>query len=294
MGTAKAGTTSIYEYLKQHEEIQVPVKETFFFLRDLYINNELPYPQQRPKKDLVLTENDYNIIYESADTDKITGEIGTGYLYHFNESVPHIKETLGLETRVCIILRNPIDRCFSSYMHFVKDLHETGTFEDALEKESERIAHGWDFMWHHKALGLYAEQVEHFLNHFPNVQVWLYDDLAADPIRTMNEITAFIGAKPKDDWVLSRVFNPSGKVKNARIQKFITHENPVKSILRPVFRLFFSKEKREKIRKGAKNKNIERGAGLTEAQRAMLRNFYKDDIVKLSGLISRDLGHWLN
>lgn len=294
VGTAKAGTTSIYQYLQQHPDIEIPVKETFYFLKNVFSSNRLSYPRQRPKSELILSEKSYLSLYEDIDEGKIVGEIGTGYLYHFEDSVPVIKEMLGDDVRICIILRNPVDRCFSSYLHFIKDLHEEGTFEDALDAEEQRKMENWDFMWHHKSLGLYARQVAYFQNTFSHVKIWLYDDLRDYPVRTMDEIIAFLGAPPKADWSLERVFNPSGKPKNARLQKFITHENPVKSLIRPLFRALFSKEKRERMRKDAKNNNLEKVEGLTSDQRQKLNDYYREDIEKLEKLANRDLSHWIS
>jgi len=293
-GTAKAGTTSIYEYLKQHPEIEIPIKETFYFMRDVLSKNTLPYPRQRPLKELILNPSEYWKNYENISADKVVGEIGTGYLYYSQMSIPRIKEMLGNEVRICIILRNPVERCYSSYMHFVKDLHERGTFQESLIAEESRIQKNWDFMWHHKSVGKYAQQVEAYMSAFPHVRVWLYDDLVNNPTQIMTEIVNFIGASPKTDWKVEKHFNPSGQAKNASLQKFITHENPLKFIIRPIFRLLFSKEKREQIRKNAKNSNLVRAEKLTSSDRAELKLFYENDIQKLSKLINRDLSHWLS
>ncbi len=293
VGTAKAGTTSIYEYLKQHDEIVIPKKETFYFIRDSMAENHLPYPQQRPKKELVLTEKEYFSHYEKIDTSKIAGEIGTGYLYYYEESARRIKETLGTDVKICIMLRNPADRCFSSYLHFVKDLHETCTFEVALSSEKSRIDAEWDFMWHHSAMGFYANQVAHFTDIFPNVKIWLYDDFRVRPIEIMDEIIEFIGASPKTDWKIEKIFNPSGQPKNKSLQKFITHENPIKSLLRPLFRLVLSNEKREKIRKNAKNRNIKKGLQMTHEENLHLLEIYKSDIIRLEKILNRSLESWL-
>jgi len=293
VGTAKAGTTSIYEYLKQHNEIEIPKKETFYFLRDIIADNHLPYPKQRAKSELVLTESEYLSYYDQIDPSKIVGEIGTGYLYYYKESTKRILQTLGSGVKICIILRNPVDRCFSSYLHFVKDLHERGTFEEALASEKSRIEAKWDFMWHHSAMGCYANQVAHFIDTFPNVKIWLYDDLRERPVETMNEIISFIGASPKQDWKIEKIFNPSGQPKNKSLQKLITHENPIKSIFRPLFRLFFSNEKREKIRKNAKSRNINKDMRMTSNQKLTLIKFYNSEIIRLEKIVKRSLDFWL-
>ncbi len=292
VGTAKAGTTSIYHYLKQHPQISIPVKETFYFLKDLYQNNALPYPQQRAKDDLILNEADYNAIYQGIDSDKLVGEIGTGYLHHHLESIPLIRSMLGAEVKICIILRHPVDRCYSSYLHFVKDLHETMSFEDALTAEKDRTMAQWDFMWQHLALGMYSTQVKAYLDNFKHVKVFIYEEFRNEPVRIINELMDFIGASPKENWDVQKSFNPSGKAKNPMLQKFITHENPLKSALRPLFRLLFSKEKRERMRKDVKSKNLTKAEGMAPETRGLLMDQYEEDIAKLETLLGHRIEQW--
>ncbi len=292
VGTAKAGTTSIYQYLKQHADIEIPVKETFYFTREIMKGNQLPYPLQRPLEDLFLETADYKNIYSDISNEKHVGEIGTGYLYHHRESIPEIKKTLGDDVSICIVLRNPVSRCYSSYLHFTKDLHETLSFEESLSEEQGRIEKGYDFMWHHYKMGLYASQVEAYLNHFKKVKVMFFEDLIKDPTTFMNELVEFIGVSPRDSWELAKSHNPSGKPKNPALQKLITHENPVKKALRPLFRLVFNKEKREKIRKGVKNRNLDKPKPISTEMKSFLSNQYREDIERLESILGHSIEPW--
>ena len=72
----------------------------------------------------------------------------------------------------------------------------------------------------------------------------------------------------------------------------VTQENPVKAALRPAFRMLFSKEKREKIRKGVKNSNLKKSLPISPQMRNELDEFFKDDIAKLENLIGRKIHVW--
>jgi len=290
-GTAKSGTTSIYHYLQQHPDVHIPAKETFYFLKEIYQHNHLPYPMQRAKEGLILNEDSYHGLY-TPFKDGAVGEVGTGYLYHWKKSIPLIQETLGKDTRILIVLRHPTDRCYSSYMHFAKDLHEPLSFAQAMETEDERMAQGWDFMWHHKAMGFYAEQVKAFVEAFAHVKVIIYEEFAADPAAAMKEVFQFLEVDPLQPLVFDTRHNPSGVPKNALLQKLITHENPVKSIFRPLFRLLFAPEKRAQIRKKAKSKNLDKGPGLTEEWMSTLDQLYSADIAALEKIIGREIEAW--
>jgi hypothetical protein len=291
IGTAKAGTTSIANYLDQHPELRIPMKETFYFMREIYRNNDLAYPAQRAREEYILNVEQYEHVYQGQEG-FITGEVGTGYLFHHKESIEQIKETLGEDVKILIVLRNPVERCYSSYRHFTKDLHEEFTFEEAIEKEKERAANDWDFMWQHRSLGCYADQVEAYQKAFKNVKVFIYEDLRKDPKNFMDEVFKFIGVQPLSELDTSKEHNPSGDPKSKTLQKFITHENPLKKIIRPVFRMFFSAEKRANMRKDMKARNLAKGTKMSDAMRADLRAFYARDMERLKTLIGRDLSEW--
>lgn len=293
VGTAKAGTTSLYHYLKQHPKINIPIKETFFFMRDVYQNISLKYPKQRSDEPLYKLEEEYLKAYENVPG--MVGEIGTGYLYYYKESVPLIQKYLGEDVKILIILRNPIERCFSSYKHFTKDLFEVDTFEESLELESFRIAQNWDFMWHYKALGLYYEQVKYYQAHFKHVKVVLYDDLKKNPQNLMSEILSFIGIEEPFEFKTEAVFNESGTPKSKWMHKLIVHDHWFKrNLITPIMKALFPYALRDKIRKYIRNQNFKKSdIKMLPATRQKLQAYYKVDIEKLAQLLGRDLSHWL-
>jgi hypothetical protein len=288
VGTAKAGTTSIEKYLKQHPDICIPRKETFYFLKDIYRNNHLSYPLQRRRDEYILNKEVYEEEYSGIEA-MVTGEVGTGYLFHHELAIPRIKETLGDDVKILMVLRHPVDRCYSSYLHFAKDLHENGTFEEALDSEEKRFKEGWDFMWQHRWMGLYAKQVEAYLGAFKEVKVLFYEDFRRAPDVFMKEVFEFIDVNPNINLDLAKTHNASGTPKNETLQRFITQETFLKRLVRPLFRLVFSKDRREKIRKEAKGRNLKKSEGLSVEQRSKLMSFYSDDIAELSALIGRPL-----
>jgi hypothetical protein len=291
VGTAKAGTTSIYHYLNQHPKISIPVKETFYFLKDVYTDFSLGYPQQRSAEDLILDEKTYRALYPTRH-DVVYGEIGTGYLYHYHDSIPLIKKMLGTDVRILIILRNPVDRAYSSYMHFVKDTHEKLSFSESIAKEEERRRRNYDFMWMHRDLGLYASQVKAFMNEFPNVKILFTEEFQRDPEKTLREILSFLGIDPEFPFDTQRQYNKSGEPKFKSLQKVLTTENPIKQTFRPIFRAMFPKEKRVRLRKKLKNLNIASYPEMSESTRQELASFYRADIESLEKLLGYPIKVW--
>ena len=287
VGTAKAGTTSIYKYLKQHPRICIPKKETFFFVSEKFRSNTLQYPYQRNKKNVVFKENEFSTLYEDCG-DRITGEIGTGYLYYHEIVIPKLLDMLGRDIPIFIVLRNPVDRAFSSYMHFVKDTREQLSFSEGLKAESDRMNKDWDFMWHYKALGNYDKQVKSYLEVFSHVKVLFYEDLKRNPQKFMNDLFSELRLQPIDLENI-QVHNPSGKPKNERLQEFLVKENLFKKLLRKGYYSLFGKERVIRWREKIKDKNIAKGT-IPDKEKQWLEEYYRQDIQNLERLLNRVTG----
>ncbi|HMN04709.1 MAG TPA: sulfotransferase [Flavobacteriales bacterium] len=287
VGTAKAGTTTIEQALRLHPRVGIPRKETFFFDHDMMGGGRLPYPMQRDPATIVTSGSEYRNLYAGLEG-KVPVEIGTGYLYHHEVSIPRIRSVLGPDTRIGIVLRDPVERAWSSYMHFVKDTHEPLGFRESVAHEAERTAEGWDFMWHHIAMGMYAGQVAAYRVAFPHVQVFFFEDLRKDPVAFMHDVFRWVGVEPVGlDRMQAR--NRSGQPMFPRLQRLITTENPLKAAVRPLLRLLVPEERRQQARKYLKEKNMKAGAGLSAADRAWLRDIYRADVEQLSSAMGMDL-----
>lgn len=291
VGAAKTGTTSIFEYLKQHPDIFLPTKETFHFISEIYRGNNLPYPAQRPHEEIVFDEAAFLGAYEAAGDQTILGEIATGYLYYPEIAIPNIKKMLGDDLYMVAVLRNPVGRTYSGYTFFSRDLHEKLSFEDALAAEKERTEANWDFMWHYVAHSKYADSVKAYQDAFPNLKVMFFDDLKEDPAAFMKELYEYLGVDPEVDMDLS-MKNVSGAPKSKVFQTLITQENPIKKLFRPLLRAFFGREARHRIRQWLKARNVGDRDSITNEQYNALLPEFEEDVKKLERLTGRDLSSW--
>lgn len=292
LGAAKTGTTSVYAYLKQHPQVFMPTKETFFFQSEIYRNNHLPYPAQRPKEEIVFDETDFLQPYQQAGAFAARGEVATGYLYYWKEAIPQIKKVLGEEVRLLAILRNPVERTYSGYTFFSRDLHEKLSFEEALAAEPERTKKDWDFMWHYVAHSRYAEGVRAYQAAFPHVRFLFFDDLQADPAGFMQDIFRFLEIDVEVPLELEKQ-NVSGAPKSKAVQHLITQENPLKKIFRPLLRSIFGRETRHRIRAWLKARNVGDKDRMSAEQYNRLLPLFEEDIRQVERLTGRDLSSWL-
>jgi len=284
VGAAKSGTTSLYQYLKQHPDIFMPEwKELSLFIGD-------PYgPLHRVKK-----PDYYRIAFSKIKNQSAMGEASTAYL--FDEAAPGIiKEQLGA-IRIIIILRDPVAMSYSLYNHqFRKEGETLNNFEEALAQEEQRRnnlefrkdCYGWHANYYYYHRGLYYEQVKRYMDAFgkENVRVIIFEELTTDTINVVKEIFQFLGV---DDTFVPeiRVHNPAGSI--IKIPKFWSD----KGLLLKTAQFVFSKNLIKKIPHLLRNMGHKPLQPINAATAEKLRKKFYADICRLEKLIAKDLAAW--
>lgn len=93
---------------------------------------------------------------------------------YFKKSAERI-ESYNPNSKVIIILRKPWDRAYSAYKHLVREGDEVLYFRKSLDLEDIRIIQQYPPIFHFKKVGLYYEQVTHFIKVFGRKNVLLVD-----------------------------------------------------------------------------------------------------------------------
>lgn len=289
-GVAKAGTTSLYYYLKQHPEVDIPRKETFYFAREFYKNapGDKP-PHFRDKARIIFTNDEYDKFYKGCNK-KAIGEVSTCYAYFYESSIPLIRKKLG-DVKIIFVLRNPVERAFSAYNHFIRLNAEPLSFREALKEEKLRMEKHWDFMWYYAAVGFYANQVKTFKDNFSQVKIFLSDDLSSNPSLIMKELFQFLRVDDSFIAETSLRYNEAN-VKPGELENYLSKKsagaNFIKSVLKKTIPEKTRMEWRQKSRKA-----ISTPASFMPGDvREELIDLYKDDMIKLEKIIDRDLSEW--
>ena len=98
--------------------------------------------------------------------------------------------------KLVAVLRDPVDRAYSNWMHLWADgLEPCGDVVRACAKEAARVEDGWAPFWHYRGLGMYGRQLADLFEHFPREQVLVlrYRQLVDEPHRTLNKVCRFLG-----------------------------------------------------------------------------------------------------
>jgi hypothetical protein len=284
VGSAKAGTTSLYSYLRQHPDIFMPEwKELSFFIGDKY------GPLHKVKKPIY-----YYRLFEKVYNYKAVGEASTSYLYD-TASPELIKNKLGI-VRIIILLRDPVDMSYSLYNHQVRrEGEQLETFEAALEVEHDRISdpnfrkkcYGWHANYYYFQRGLYFEQVKRYLNKFgkENVKIILLDELKNDPVKISQEVFRFLEVDDSFE-PLIKVHNPGGKI--LAIPRFWEDYG----LFQKTISFVFSKNLIKKVPHLIRNIGRKPPEPINPETVKRLRARFYSDICSLEKLINQDLSHW--
>lgn len=170
IGAGRAGTNTLWEYLKAHPEVSLPR------------STEVDYFVDRPNPSL----RDYSRRFRDCDPHLVVGDVSPRYASRGSAAVARAMARTLPDARVVYILREPADRMRSHYRHEVLRSRETRYAQWAADDDL------------YLAPSLYGSHLAHYLDHFPGENVLLVDceALRVAPEATLAEVFAFIGADP--------------------------------------------------------------------------------------------------
>jgi hypothetical protein len=291
VGAAKAGTTALYYHLKSHPQIFMsPVKEPRYFSSRGGSPAFTPPPGLRlPLTTTVASDDEYRALFKKVTSERAVGEASTHYLY-----APEAAERIQLAipaVRLVAVLRNPVERAYSNYLHQVREgLEPAADFLTSLAEEKERIALGWPPFWHYAARGLYHAQLTRYYERFDRrqIRVYLYDDFAADPASLMRDLFEFLEVDTSFVPDLDRRYNESGVPKSRRFRSWIRKPFTYGLVPNSVRTSALAQ------RAGAMLNRLSLAKPPMPVEaREQLSRFFRDDILALQELIGRDLSAWL-
>ena len=185
IGAAKAGSTSLHDFLSRHPDVCMStIKEPNFFSHQEISEQELYYP----KKD-VKTADEYSKLFKDCKSGQLKGESSVSYLFYpgvaskIKQAVPNAK--------IIAILRDPISRAVSHY-NMDKNL---GLVKAEL---TEIFQHPDKYPLHYQQyfqLGNYYKLLKRYVDTFPSDQIKIlyYDNLRSDETELIATLCDFLG-----------------------------------------------------------------------------------------------------
>ena len=296
VGAGKAGTTSLYRYLRQHPQIYMsPIKEPSYFASEIRIENLSAAFRQHVRRQsagmsnplgrLVLDWDDYQRLFYGVKDEIAAGEATPTYLWsataaaNIRARVPH--------ARIIMILRDPAERAFSQYLHQLSEGLTCYTFRDQVEKSARAGHRELSILYPFLEIGMYCEQVKRYLALFPRerIRIYWYEEAWRQPSRLLKDIFEFLEVDTAFEPDLSHrsLERRAPRVKAVGVLRQSAIWHAVKGKIPPG------------LRAGLRALAFRRGRALAmePADREFLIDYYRGDIRNLAALLNRDLSAWL-
>jgi hypothetical protein len=199
IGAQRCGTTSLERYLIQHPCVAPPFrKEVHFFDRNLRKGTTW-YRAHFPS--FLLKYYVTTVLRREF----VTFEATAAYVF-YPHAPKRVRETLPY-AKLIVLLRNPVDRAHSQYQHEVSNGYENLSFEEAINREPERLwgerekmlaDENYDsFPYRHcsyLARGIYADQLQAWMELFPKEQMLILqsEEFFAQPSMVFQTVLRFL------------------------------------------------------------------------------------------------------
>jgi hypothetical protein len=284
IGAAKAGTTALYWYFAEHPDVFMsPVKETFYFAYGLDASGQLLYGDPDVHRFPVKTLAEYEALFAGAGGAKAIGEASPIYL-ECPQAAARIWARIPAARLICV-LRHPVERAYSDYLMYLR--RRGRQFDPATELTPGAAWARLDSRW--MAVSKYHDQLARYYELFPREQlhVLLFGDLKRQPVEAVQGMYRFVGVNASFVPDFDTPHNVGGTPASPLLERMFTSRK-LRSALEPW------------MPRGAANwfrrlrtRSMRKAPALPGELKAELTSRFRDDIIRTSHLIGRDLNHWL-
>nr|XP_057905657.1 heparan sulfate glucosamine 3-O-sulfotransferase 3B1a [Doryrhamphus excisus] len=175
IGVKKGGTRALLEFLRLHPDVRAAGAEPHFFDRN-YDKGLEWYKDLMPKS------------FEGQLTMEKTPS------YYITKEVPARIYTMSKDTRLIVVVRDPVTRAISDYTQTRSKKPDIPSFESLTFKNTSGVI---DATWSAVQIGMYAKHLERWLQYFPMEQM-LYvsgERLISDPAGEVARVQDFLGLR---------------------------------------------------------------------------------------------------
>ena len=282
LGVAKGGTTSLHHYLRQHPGLFLPYeKELHFFDAD----------EERFSTGL----NSY-LQYFSDAGDRLAGDATPSYFRNVKVVADRMRHLYGdAPPRFLLLLRDPVERAYSHYLHNVSEGREPLSFEEALAAEQANPVSKRDEWKGYFADGVYADTLEEWFARFGRDRFLILQSgtLAQTPDVALERIFRFLDVDPTVEVDTDAYLNRTGEKQSRALGRLLSS---LPSWLRTTIRRWIPRSIRlpveQFIRRRSTGDSSNRPMLDPDTERA-LRARYAPHVRRLATLLDQDFSVWL-
>ncbi|MEL6359517.1 MAG: sulfotransferase [Pseudomonadota bacterium] len=263
IGAMKCGTSTLHDQLAGQEGVfmSTPKEPNFFSDDDVFARGA----------------DWYKGLFADAEGGDIKGESSTHYtkLPTHPKTIRRLTAEVGTNAKFIYVMRHPIDRLVSHYIHEWTQNVLSDSIDDAISSHKPLIDYG-----------RYAYQLAPWIERFGKDRILpvFFERMTAEPQQELNRVAAFLTIPGPVEW---REDIAQSNVSSERIRRFPLYsllvENSFATALR---RTIVPRGLRDKIKSG---RQMRERPQLSHETTAQLSDIFNDDLRQLSKLLNKDL-----
>lgn len=231
VGFPKCGSTALHYYLDAHPSVFMPTqKELHYFTADKLQKLENGPGDKEVNQFFIQREEEYRKCFAKAQNQKIIGDASPSYINH-PDRIPEIKSLLG-EPKIIILLRDPIKRAYSNYLHLVREQREQLSFHKALLAEEDRTNKKYSDFWYYHFNSTYFNKVDAYKKAFKDVLIITQEELNKDTKRTIFKVYDFLNIEKIEPENIKQRYNSGGVYKKNFITDTILRQSKFRSVIK--------------------------------------------------------------
>lgn len=280
IGAQKAGTTSLKNYLGQHPSLRThPHKELSFFFDATEFGDGF--------------ETAFRKYYSPGDEEQLL--IGKSAGLYMTESGLERLRQHNPACKLVFILRNPVERTYSSYLMEKNYGHIHEPFESILPVMKKADPDDWRYACF-VGMSLYAAALQTILRYFNRDQLLIlrYEELSRDPQNCCRKVFEMLGVdhsfKPDTSQRHNETRVNTSSLYGKVISKLLRNTNPIKKMTRMVLPGKMDYKVGEALR--GINRSSRKYPPMSPEMSCKLRDFYLEPNEKLSELTGMDFSEW--
>jgi sulfotransferase family protein len=267
IGAMKAGTTSLYEYLRAHPQVFMATpKELHFFPASKHWPDGVDW---------------YAAHFEAAHGARARGEISPSYSQadQFPGVAARVAQIVP-DAKIVYLVREPVARAQSMYLHEVAAGRETLPIDAALATKPLYVNSS-----------RYATQLDEYLRYFGREQIFVFtsESLRGDRAGTLRRLFAFLDVDP--DAPIAPVEDERGRTGEKRTRRAVWHQLRDNRAYRAI--VDHAPPAVRKFGQRALTRPIDVDAGaLSDAALAQLRDELRPEVARLREFLPADFDGW--
>jgi len=191
VGGTKSATTNISYYLNEHSKVFVSeLNEPYYYCR-------FDVPKTFNRESMITDKKKYLDLFKKATNHQAIGEATSVYL-HCPHAAAEIKKD-NPESKIIIVIRNPIDKCYSSYFSYKFMNLDNRSFSEKIDIFEKQIENDEFYIFNFIEQGFFSKHIKRYQNVFSpdKIKIVFFEEYIKNVHAHIDSILEFLDISEK-------------------------------------------------------------------------------------------------